>query len=166
MDVACGTGVLARSLRAVVRTQGRVVGTDAAPGMLAVAAELAPDVEWVQCAAEALAVVDASFDVVVSQFGMMFFADRAQALRGMHRVLRPGGTLHLTLWRSLEDNPAYAAASALLEQEVVGAGGAYSEELSGPIGSPMATSKPSACRSSGSRICSTGGAWVARWKVA
>ena len=67
-------------------------------------------------AAESLPFPDQSFDAVVSQFGLMFFMDRRQALREMLRVLAPGGRLVVAVWDSLETMPAYAAEVALLEQ--------------------------------------------------
>lgn len=91
LDVACGTGVLARDALARVGTNGRVVGADPAPGMLAAARETEPAIEWLLCNAEALDVDDAAFDCVVSQFGMMFFQDRQKSADEMFRALKPGG---------------------------------------------------------------------------
>ena len=73
-------------------------------------------IEWREGAAESLPFPDQSFDAVVSQFGLMFFMDRRQALREMLRVLAPGGRLVVAVWDSLETMPAYAAEVALLEQ--------------------------------------------------
>jgi len=84
--------------------------------MLAVAAEGMPGIDWRQGTAEALPYPDQRFDAVVSQFGLMFFTDRRQALHEMHRVLKRGGRLALAVWGSLESAPAYAAEVALLER--------------------------------------------------
>jgi SAM-dependent methyltransferase len=84
--------------------------------MLAVAARLAPGIEWRQGTAESLPYPDRSFDAVVSQFGLMFFTDRRQALREMLRVLAPEGHLAVAVWDSLDNTPAYAAEVALLER--------------------------------------------------
>ena len=116
LDVACGTGVLAREVARVVRPAGRVVGLDSNAGMLAVAAGLVPDIEWREGYAEALPFEDATFDAVVSQFGLMFFADRGRALREMLRVLVPDGGLAVAVWDTLESTPAYAAEVALIER--------------------------------------------------
>ena len=118
LDVACGTGVLARKALAVVGANGRVVGADPAPGMLAAAREIEPGIEWVLCGAEALDLGDGLFDCVISQFGMMFFADRRKSVDEMMRVLKPGGSLAVAVWRSVDHNPAYADVIAVLEEHV------------------------------------------------
>ena len=61
-------------------------------------------------------VEDNSFDVVVSQFALMFFEDRQAALKEMMRVLRPGGRLAVAVWDSLENTPAYATVTAMLKR--------------------------------------------------
>jgi SAM-dependent methyltransferase len=115
LDVACGTGVLVRE--AVRRTSGNVTGLDRNAGMLAVASEVAPEVDWRRGSAESMPFADASFDAVVSQFGLMFM-DRERAIREMLRVLRPGGRLAVAVWDSVEHMPAFAAETALLEELV------------------------------------------------
>jgi ubiquinone/menaquinone biosynthesis C-methylase UbiE len=116
LDVACGTGVLAREAASRVGAASRVVGLDRNPGMLTVARRFAPGAEWREGVAEAIPYPDRSFDAVVSQFGLMFFTDRQQALREMLRVLAPGGHLAVAVWDSLDNTPAYAAEVALLER--------------------------------------------------
>lgn len=116
LDVACGTGVLARQAVDRVGLTGSVCGIDPAPGMLAVAGRLAPTVAWRQGMAELLPYAEHSFDAVVSQFGLMFFADRRQALQEMVRVLAPQCRLAVAVWDSLENIPAYATEVALLDR--------------------------------------------------
>jgi SAM-dependent methyltransferase len=130
LDVACGTGVLTRAAAQVVGPSGSVTGLDPNPGMLAVARRLAPALSWRAGSAEALPFDDHAFDVVVSQFGLMFFADRELALAEMWRVLRPGGRLAIAVWASLADTPAYAAEVALLERQ---AGPAAAAALRAPF---------------------------------
>jgi ubiquinone/menaquinone biosynthesis C-methylase UbiE len=113
LDVACGTGVLAREVASRVSPSGYVAGLDPSPGMLAVGKELAPAIDWKHGVAEALPFLDESFDTVVSQFGLMFFSDRHQAIREMLRVLVPGGRMIVAVWDSLTNTPAYAADVAL-----------------------------------------------------
>lgn len=117
LDVGCGTGILAREIASRIGSKGRVVGIDPSPGMLAVAKQLAPPaVEWREGVAESLPFPDQSFEAVVSQFALMFFTDRRQALREMLRVLTPGGRLAVAVWDSLDNIPAYASEVALLER--------------------------------------------------
>ena len=71
---------------------GHVSGVDATPGMLAVAQELAPSIEWREGVAESLPYEAESFDAVISQFGLMFFRDRTKALESMKRALAPYDT--------------------------------------------------------------------------
>ncbi len=116
VDVACGTGVLARGARERVGSAGSVIGVDPDPGMLGVATEIEPSIEWRRGTAESLPLEDASVDAVVSQFGMMFFTDRVGAAREMLRVARPGGRVSVAVWDALENQPAYAAEVALLDE--------------------------------------------------
>ena len=114
LDVACGTGVLAREAARVVGSSGVVVGVDINEGMLAVAQQKAPAITWKSGPAEALPFADGAFDRVVSQFGLMFFADQVQAIREMARVLRAGGTMAVAVWDSLENTPGYAVMAEVL----------------------------------------------------
>ncbi len=137
LDVACGTGVLARSAFSRTGGSGRVVGADPAPGMLAAASEIEPAIDWVLCSAESLTVDDSSFDCVLSQFGMMFFEDRKRAAEEMARVLKPGGRLALAVWRSVEHIPAYADVASILEEHV-GTAAADALRLPFSLGDPDA----------------------------
>lgn len=116
LDVACGTGILAREVFVRFQSAGSVSGLDPSPGMLSVAARLAPEIDWQQGVAESLPFPDHSFDAVVSQFGLMFFADRPKSLREMLRVLTRGGRVAVAVWDSLDHTPAYAAEVDLLER--------------------------------------------------
>ena len=123
LDIACGSGVLARHALSRAGPAGRVVGVDPVPGMLAAAAEVAPGIEWVAGRAEALEFGDGTFDCVLSQFGMMFFEDRDAAAAEMFRVMRPGGRLAVAVWNGIGANPAYADLSGLLDEAVSRAAG-------------------------------------------
>src|SRR5262245_47026261 len=72
LDVACRTGVLTREARLRVGPNGHVAGLDPSLGMLALARELMPSVDWRQGLAESMPFADGSFEAVVSQFGLMF----------------------------------------------------------------------------------------------
>jgi ubiquinone/menaquinone biosynthesis C-methylase UbiE len=118
LDVACGTGALAREALKRVGPGGSVAGIDSAPAMLAVARRVAPGIDWRFAGAEAVPFADDRFDAVVSQFGLMFFDDRVAGLREMRRVVRPGGRVALAVWDRLEATPAYADLVALLDRRI------------------------------------------------
>ncbi len=135
LDIACGTGVLARNVLAIVGANGRVVGVDPAPGMLAAAKEIEPAIDWVLCSAEALDVDDGAFDCVVSQFGMMFFENRKKSAEEMFRALKSGGSLAIAVWRSVDHNPAYGDIISVLEEHV-GTAAADALRLPYSLGNP------------------------------
>lgn len=130
LDVACGTGVLACEAGRRVAPGGKVAGLDRNAGMLRVARRKAPAFDWREGLAEELPFADAAFDVVVCQFGLMFFADRARALREMWRVLRPGGRLAVLTFAAAERSPGYAAMIELLDRLF---GSTIAAELRGPF---------------------------------
>lgn len=113
LDIACGTGVVARLAAEHAGAAGRVLGLDLNAGMIAVARSIPPSpgapTEWHEGSALALPFPDGSFDLVLCQQGLQFFPDRPAALREMHRVLRPGGRLALSVWRPLPFNPFHVA---------------------------------------------------------
>jgi ubiquinone/menaquinone biosynthesis C-methylase UbiE len=117
LDVACGTGVVARLAAQQVGTAGQVAGLDLNAGMLAVARALPPPpgatITWVECSAVAMHVADALFDVVLCQQGFQFFPDKPAALREMHRVLVPGGRVVLSVWGKTIDPYGLALAEAV-----------------------------------------------------
>ncbi|WP_340116859.1 methyltransferase domain-containing protein [Pelagibius sp. 7325] len=113
LDVACGTGCLARE---AARRGAVVTGIDCNGGMLAVARRLDDTVDWCEGTAEALPFEDASFDATACQFGLMFFEDRVKALAEMWRVTKPGGRLAVAVWDSLDRTAGYAAMAALLQR--------------------------------------------------
>jgi SAM-dependent methyltransferase len=107
LDVGCGTGVLARETHRRVGHEGQVVGLDLNEGMLAVAARTEPNIEWRRGDAASLPFEDTSFDVVVSQFALMYFPDRVASLREMWRTLAPGGRLAVAAWAPIDHARGY-----------------------------------------------------------
>jgi SAM-dependent methyltransferase len=107
LDVGCGTGVLAREALRRVGQEGQVVGLDLNEGMLAVAARAEPKIEWRQGDAASLPFEDASFNVVVSQFALMYFPDRVASLSQMWRTLAPGGRLAVAVWAPIDRARGY-----------------------------------------------------------
>ena len=117
LDVACGTGILAREAAARVGPTGRVTGLDLNDGMLAVARRLRPELDWRQGDAERLPFEDEVFDVVASQFALMFFPDRVAAMREMWRVLAPRGRLVVAVCAPLAHSKGYSVLASILRRE-------------------------------------------------
>lgn len=115
LDVGCGTGVLARVAADRVGDD-RVTGLDLNEGMLGVARRLRPQFDWCQGDAVALPFADASYDVVMSQFALMYFGDRVAALKEMMRVLRPGGRLAVAVWDSYERATGYKILTEIVQR--------------------------------------------------
>jgi ubiquinone/menaquinone biosynthesis C-methylase UbiE len=106
LDVACGTGIVARLAKERVGVHGAVVGVDVSPPMIAVARAAAPAVDYREGNAMALPLHDGEqFNVVVCHQGLQFFPDRSAAVREMHRSLKPGGRLGVGTWRPDEEMP-------------------------------------------------------------
>ena len=94
LDVACGTGVVARLAAERVGQSGTVAALDLNPGMLSVARSIpssGAEIRWYETTAESIPLPDNGFDVVFCQLGLQFVADKVAAIREMHRVLVPGG---------------------------------------------------------------------------
>ncbi|HET8758192.1 MAG TPA: methyltransferase domain-containing protein [Solirubrobacteraceae bacterium] len=96
LDVACGTGVVARLAAEQVGAGGAVTGVDVNAGMLSVARSVPADgapIDWHEAEAATTGLPDAAYDAVLCQLGLQFFPDRAAAAREMRRVLAPGGRI-------------------------------------------------------------------------
>ena len=114
LDLACGTGVVARRLAGL---GARVTGVDPNAAMLEVAARRAREegveIEWVEASAASTGLPDASFERATCQQGFQFFDDRLAAARELRRVLAPGGRAVVSCWRPLGEQPAFAALDAI-----------------------------------------------------
>jgi ubiquinone/menaquinone biosynthesis C-methylase UbiE len=106
LEVAAGTGVVTRALAAAVREGTSIVATDLNGAMLEEAANVgaARPVRWQQADAMALPFPDNDFDVIVCQFGAMFFPDKSRAFSEARRVLRPRGVFILNVWDRISEN--------------------------------------------------------------
>lgn len=122
IDVACGTGVVARSVADRLDGRGRVVGLDVNEGMLAVARRIRPDIEWRQGDATDLPFPDASFDAALCQASLMYFPNQVAALREMGRVVTSEGTVAVQVWGSLESQPGYRLFAEIVARHVGPAG--------------------------------------------
>ncbi len=111
LDVACGTGSVARHVAPLVDTHGKIVALDVNPDMLAVARALpAPagaTIAWQQANAISLDLADGAFDLVLCQQGLQFFPDRTASVREIRRVLTKGGRVAISVWQALRRHPVY-----------------------------------------------------------
>jgi ubiquinone/menaquinone biosynthesis C-methylase UbiE len=119
IDVACGTGIVARVAREQLGPQARIVGVDVAPAMLAVARTVDQTIDWRQGNATSLP-VDATeqFTVLTCHQGLQFMPDKPAAIREMRRVLAAGGRIAIATWSSLEDLPGMHELNAVVERHV------------------------------------------------
>jgi ubiquinone/menaquinone biosynthesis C-methylase UbiE len=121
IDVACGTGVVAR-LAAKRIASGRVTGLDLNSAMLAVARTMPSEgasIHWVEGSALDLPFPPGGFDVAFCQLGLQFFPDRARSLREMRRVVADTGRIALSVYSPIERTPG-ANAFVLALDEVLG----------------------------------------------
>ncbi|HWH31534.1 MAG TPA: methyltransferase domain-containing protein [Egibacteraceae bacterium] len=113
LDVACGTGFVARAAAPVVGPEGRLAGADVNPAMLeharAVCAGVVPPISFHHAPAESMPFGEAEFDAVLCQQGLQFFPDVDAATAEAARVLRPGGRYAATVWTALDDSPYFVA---------------------------------------------------------
>lgn len=119
LDVACGTGIVARLARERAGPGGRVAAVDVSGQMLEVARGLAPSVDWREGDAATLPLRDGeAFDVVFCQQGLQFFADRPAAAREMRRALAPGGRLAVSTWRPIGEAPVFRETHRIAERHL------------------------------------------------
>ncbi len=106
LEVAAGTGVVTRALATALSSSVLITATDLNPGMIEEAKRVGTPrpVTWEQADVMALPYEPGTFDVVVCQFGVMFFPDKATAFSEVHRVLKPGGRLVFNAWDRIETN--------------------------------------------------------------
>ncbi len=108
VDIGCGCGASAIAVAQRVGRTGRVTGLDISAPMLARARQRAPadlSVEFVLADATVHAFEPGRADLLISRFGVMFFADPVLSFQNMRKALGPGGRLAFACWRALSDNP-------------------------------------------------------------
>jgi SAM-dependent methyltransferase len=112
LDVGCGAGATTVALAQKTGPTGRVVGIDISAPMLVQARQIAPKglpVDFMLADATIYPFEPASFDVLASRFGVMFFAEPARSFANMRKALRPSGRLAFACWREPRDNPFFMA---------------------------------------------------------
>lgn len=120
LEIAAGTGIVTRHLREALPADATLVATDLNDAMVDYArtAVLNPGITWQQADAQALPFADASFDVIICQFGFMFLPDKVTGFREARRVLGDGGVLLGNVWHSREENPFARIVQDLLEERL------------------------------------------------
>lgn len=122
LDLACGTGIVARLAAQRVGVGGRVVGMDLSPAMLDVAQSQAEreglSIEWRQGDVTSLPFDDGEYDLVLCQHGLQFVPDRTAALREAHRVLRRPGRMAIAVWAPLGRHPFWSRFNDVLVELV------------------------------------------------
>lgn len=122
LDIACGTGIVARLAAPRVAPGGGVTGLDFNANMLAVARAVAEQeglaIDWHEGNASALPFPDGHFNAVLCQQGLQFFPDRTAALAEMHRVLTPGGRAIISVWQPLEMHPFFQTLFGAIERHL------------------------------------------------
>lgn len=122
LDVACGTGIVARLAWSKVAPTGRVIGLDVNPGMLEVARIAArqsgAEVEWAESNVSEMPLHAGEIDVVLCQHGLQYFPDRPVALKEMRRVVSDRGRLVLNVWRPLSFNAGHSVFADVLQRRV------------------------------------------------
>jgi len=113
LDIGCGTGATTLRAAQAVGAEGRVVGADISSVLLDNArlrarAEGVFNVDFLECDAQTHAFAHATYDLAISRFGMMFFADPEAAFANIRAALRPGGRVVFVAWATIDDNPWFA----------------------------------------------------------
>ena len=105
LDVACGTGAVARAVASRLTEPSKIVGADLNPAMVEIAKQSVSngihDFEFVTAPAESLPFEDATFEFVFCQHGLQFFPDKPEALAEMRRVMQVNGKLIITCWAAI-----------------------------------------------------------------
>jgi SAM-dependent methyltransferase len=135
LDVACGTGTLARTVHLETGLTGKVTGLDLSAKMLECARKRSSKIDWQLGDATAIPFEKNRFDRVICQFGFMFIANRVAAIKEMMRVCKPDGLVLIATWGPLHHGGAYDALIKLIHKQ---AGAQAGLKLSAPwsLGKP------------------------------
>jgi len=122
LDVGCGTGAATRYAAELAGSSGRVIGIDVNAGMIEVAKSLPPVqgamIEWHEKSAYQLPLAEQTVDIVLSAQTVQFLNDRPLALGEMHRVLKPGGRIALSLWCAIQESPYFHALAEAIGKHI------------------------------------------------
>ncbi len=124
LETACGTGRATNHLRRKMSNTATLTATDVSEDMLQVAIKKSDasdllqrgSLKFLQADAASLPFDDDAFDVVVCQFGLMFFSNKLKAFQEAQRVLKKNGTFIFSIWDELSRNPVAAIARNILKE--------------------------------------------------
>jgi SAM-dependent methyltransferase len=126
LDLACGTGVVARRAAQLIGNRGRVLAVDVSPSMLAVARSaplgIGAPIEFIEADAVTSIFPVGHFDAAYCQQGIQFFSDRAVVLGRVRLALRAGAPLALAVWQGIEHQPLFAAFAEVEARHLAGLG--------------------------------------------
>ena len=108
LDIGCGGGINSIEIALRAGLEGRVLGVDISPDILAVAGERGreiPNLEFIEGDAATMDLDEGGYSLIFSRFGMMFFSDPVRAFNNLRRALRSGGRMVFLCWRTIEENP-------------------------------------------------------------
>lgn len=121
LDIGCGAGTSSLVAAAAVGPRGRVLGADISQTLLSMAriqAENLPHLEFELADAQIYAFTPGSYDVMISRFGTMFFADTEAAFANMARALQPGGRMCFATWGPIPENPFFTQPAAVAKRVI------------------------------------------------
>ena len=113
LDVACGTGIVARTAQS--QSSIEISALDINHGMLEVAKQQNQQINWIHGSAENLPFDDNHFNKVACQFGFMFFPDHHKTIAEMQRVTKPNGKIVISVWDTIQNNEGYAELVEIVE---------------------------------------------------
>jgi len=116
LDVACGTGLVARTAADVLRNCDLIYGIDVNEEMIKKAYEIEKGINWQNCEVTDMTYSDNYFDVVFCQQGLQYFPDPSLALKQINRVLVKSGRILLSVWRPIQYSPFYESLCKALEK--------------------------------------------------
>ena len=135
LDVACGTGTLARAVRLETGLSGKIIGLDISEKMLESAHRHSQGIDWQLGDATEMPFVKNRFDRVMCQFSLMFISNRVAAIKEMLRVCKPDGLVIAATWGALPPGGAYHALIKLV-------GKLFGAHAAAKMSSPWALGKP------------------------
>ncbi|MDR0606335.1 MAG: class I SAM-dependent methyltransferase [Bacteroidales bacterium] len=131
MDLACGTGILARKIAPLVGNVGRIVAVDINSEMLMVARKQPQPqgavIEWIESDAATLDIPNEQFDLILCQQGLQFFSQQEIVLSRTKNFLRQGGRLVLAVWQDIEQQPIFSEFAKMEAQHLEPLGVSYNE---------------------------------------